>query len=297
MIPYVPQPSLQVGPVTVHAFGVIVAAAFALGLELGRRRVRRLGLDAAVGEGMAWWAVVAGFIGAHLFSVLAYFPHEVRANPLLLFKFWEDVSSFGGILGGLLGIGLFLRLKAPARLGRPLTGRESWAYLDVAAFVFPFALALGRVACTLAHDHPGTLTTFPLAVSLEQPAAQAYIREVFAAVGRLAELPPPVALARLGFHDLGWYEFLYLALVVIPAFLFLDRRRRAPGFFLGAFVALYMPVRFALDVLRISDARYLGLTPAQWTSVVLLIATPVVLRYRRPGASQASPEAPSRAGS
>ena len=70
MIPYLEQPSLRIGPVTVHAFGVIVAAAVLTGIELGRRRFRRLGLDPGMGEGVAWYAVVAGFVGAHLFSVL-----------------------------------------------------------------------------------------------------------------------------------------------------------------------------------------------------------------------------------
>jgi phosphatidylglycerol:prolipoprotein diacylglycerol transferase len=273
MIPYLEQPSLDLGPLTVHAFGIIVAAAVLIGLELGRRRFTRLGLDRALGERLAWWVVVGGFLGAHLFSVLFYFPQELAANPFLLLKFWEDISSFGGILGGVVGLWLFLRLKAPG-----LDAGTRWAYLNAVAFVFPFALAVGRIACSLAHDHPGTVTSFPLAVSLRSPDAQAYIGGVYRAAGRGSELPPPAALPHLGFHDLGWYELLHLSTIVVPLFLVLDRKPRPAGFFVVAFVLLYVPVRFALDFLRVSDARYAGLTPAQWVGALALVSLPVVIR-------------------
>lgn len=267
MIPYVEQPVLRLGPVTLAAFGLIVATSVWAGLVLGRRRFERLGLDRDLGEGLAWWVVAGGFVSAHLFSVLFYFPHELAANPLLLFKLWEDISSFGGILGGALALWLFLRRRAPH-----LDARTRWAYVDVVAYVFPVSLMIGRLACTLAHDHPGTVTSFPLAVSLARPEARAYVAGVYADAGRSAELPPPDVLARLGFHDLGWYEFLYLAAVVVPVTLLLARRPRRPGTFLAGFVALYMPVRFVLDFLRVSDVRYAGLTPAQWAAAASLAA-------------------------
>ncbi len=269
MIPYIQQPSFHLGPITVHAFGVIVAVAVLSGLVLAARRVRQLGLDARVGEGLAGYAVVCGFLGAHFFSVLFYFPREVVAHPLVLLKVWEDISSFGGILGGMVGAWLYFRIKAPS-----IDRVTRWMYVDVAAFVFPVSLAIGRIACSLAHDHPGTVTTFPLAVSLEGDAARAYIEGVYRAAGRLAELPAPPTLARLGFHDLGWYEFLYLSLVVVPVTLTLGRKPRRPGTLFVSFVALYMPVRFALDFLRVGDARYAGLTPAQWVAMLLVAALP-----------------------
>ena len=276
MIPFFEQPAVSVGPLTIHAFGLIVAASVLIGVELGRRRFRRLGLNPRVGEGLAWYAIVGGFVGAHLFSVLLYFPGEVIRNPVVLLKLWEDISSFGGMLGGLAGVWLYLRRNASTM--RPA---ERWEYADVIAFVFPFALAVGRIACSVAHDHPGTITTFPLAVSLDTDAARNYIIDVYRSVGRVAEMPPASALPRFGFHDLGWYEFLYLALVVAPAMVLADRSRRRPGTFLTLFILLYMPVRFALDVLRVADARYAGLTPAQWTAALMLIVLAILWRRQR----------------
>jgi hypothetical protein len=49
-----------------------------------------------------------------------------------------------------------------------------------------------------------------------------------------------------------------------------------------AFSAIYFPVRFALDTLRIADARYVGLTPAQWASALIVAALPfVAVRQRK----------------
>lgn len=277
MIPYVEQPSLSLGPITIHAFGVIVAAAALVGSELGRRRFVRVGLEGRVGEGMAWYAIIAGFLGAHFFSLIFYFPEKLAENPLALLKVWEDIASFGSILGGMIGIWLYFRFKAPQ-----LDSASRWSYIDVAAYAFPISLAIGRLGCTFAHDHPGTVTSFPLAVTLESVAARDFMIGVYRGAGRLAELPPAGDLAQLGFHDLGWYEFLYLALVVVPAILLLARKPRRAGTFLVAFIMLYMPVRFALDFLRVSDARYAGLTPAQWAAVVLFLGTPLAWMKWRP---------------
>ena len=45
---------------------------------------------------------------------------------------------------------------------------------------------------------------------------------------------------------------------------------------------LYLPVRFFLDTLRVADARYLGLTPAQWVAALVFASLPfAVSRHRR----------------
>jgi phosphatidylglycerol:prolipoprotein diacylglycerol transferase len=238
-----------------------------VGWRMVLARARRKGLDPERFEDLLLYVILSGFVVAHLYSVLAYFPREAMEDPLLLLKFWEDISSFGGFAGGVLGLWLFFRFKA-----RDLDAAARLRHIDVIAYVFPFAWAIGRLACTVAHDHPGTVTTFPLGVSLRSPEAQAYIAFFYREAGRLAELPPPAVLSRMAFHDLGWYEFLYVACLMVPAFLVLDRKPRPPGFFLIAFPLLYVPARFLLDFLRIGDVRYHGLTPAQYAGIAIFLA-------------------------
>jgi prolipoprotein diacylglyceryltransferase len=225
MIPYFPQPEYHLfGPLTIHAFGTIVAVAVIVGWRMVVARTRAKGLDPELVQDLLSYVVLSGFVVAHLYSVLAYFPREVMKDPLLLLKFWEDISSFGGFVGGLLGLWLFFRFK-----GRDVDASTRLRYLDGIAYAFPFAWAIGRVACSVAHDHPGTITTFPLGISLESPEAQNYIAFFYLEAGRLMELPPQAVLAKMAFHDLGWYEFLYTLCLMVPAFLLLDRKPRIPA--------------------------------------------------------------------
>lgn len=283
MVPYYPQPELHLfGPLTIHAFGAIVAVSVIVGWRMVLARARAKNLDSELVQDLMAYMIFSGFVVAHLYSVLAYFPREAMEHPLLLLRFWEDISSFGGFVGGLLGVWLFFRFKA-REVGVP----NQWRYLDAIAYVFPFAWAIGRIACSVAHDHPGTVTTFPLGISLQSPEAQAYIASFYREAGRLVELPPRAELAKMAFHDLGWYEFLYTACVMVPAFLWLDRKPRPPAFFLIAFPLLYVPARFFLDFLRISDARYFGLTPAQYAGIaVFLAAVFLIVRIPRWGAKE-----------
>jgi phosphatidylglycerol:prolipoprotein diacylglycerol transferase len=267
MLPYFEQPAWQFGPLTVHAFGIAVAAALWWGLAMAPRRFERAGLDAVVGQRLGTWMVIGGIAGAHLFSVLLYFPDKLRQDPWLLLRFWEDISSFGGLLGGVLAGLCFFAIRL-----QHTPGPTKLAYFDAVAFVFPAALAIGRVGCALAHDHPGVVTAFPLAISLESEPAREYLGGLYDAAG----LAFPSNAASMGFHDLGVYEFLFLALVVVPLFAYWNRGPKPAGFYLLAFFGLYLPVRFALDMLRVADERYVGLTPAQWVAAFVMIALPFV---------------------
>lgn len=267
MIPFFEQPVLRLGPVSIHAFGVLIAVAMLIGLHLASRRARRHGLDSDVTSDMLVWALAFGLAGAHLFAVLAYTPSRVTEDPWLLLRFWEELSSFGGMIGGLVGIWVYFQWRRP---GLPPSVR--WAQIDVVAFMLPFAWAVGRLGCLFAHDHPGYVTTFFLARSLKSPPAREFIAQVYAAAGLEGALPHPSRLAEMGFHDLGGYEFLYLSLVVAPAFLWLDRQPRPQRFWVAAFLLLYTSVRFGIDFLRVSDVRYAGLTPGQYAALGGLVA-------------------------
>src|SRR5688572_14571087 len=129
MIPYFEQPSFTLGPLSIHAFGVIIAASVFIGLMISERRFDALGLDRAIGDRMVWWLIAGGFIGAHLFAVIFYFPEKIARDPLVLLRLWEDISSFGGILGGMLGVWLFFQLRA-----RHVDAIARMRYLDVCAY-------------------------------------------------------------------------------------------------------------------------------------------------------------------
>jgi phosphatidylglycerol:prolipoprotein diacylglycerol transferase len=239
MLPYYEQPVLHLGPLSIYAFGVLVVAAILVGVELAARRARSNGLNPEVVAGFATWVVIPGLVGAHVFDLLWYHPTELVRDGWLMLDVQTGLSSFGGFLGGLIG----------ALAWRISHHEPVFPYVDSVLSVFPISWALGRLGCTLAHDHPGVLT------SPHNPLAFAY---------------PGGAR-----WDLGFLELLFsLALSVV----FVGLWRRAPprGTYTAVACLTYAPVRFGLDFLRAEpalggDARYALLTPGQWASIVVFV--------------------------
>jgi phosphatidylglycerol---prolipoprotein diacylglyceryl transferase len=258
VIPYFEQPKLPLGPITIHAFGVLVATGILLAFRLIRRRASRLGLDPVRAERLAMRMVIVGFIFAHVVDRLAYFPRDVLARPWSLLFIWESISSFGGFLGAALVAVVFVLGQADRVL--------AWRYLDLIAWAFPAAWLLGRTGCAVAYDHPGYATTFVL--------GQRYSDHVVR-------------------HNLGLYEALCIVPLLV-AFLWLGRGKPRPaGFFVGLLPLVYAPIRFALDTLRWEDARYFGFTPGQYGSVLLAALGFAILYHASRPSPAASPPANS----
>jgi phosphatidylglycerol---prolipoprotein diacylglyceryl transferase len=253
LIPYVTLPELTLLPagtlggfppvdLSIKPFGALVATGVLLASQLTLKRAVRIGLDERVMSSFIGWVVGMGFVGGHVFDVLFYYPERLAAEPLVLFKLWDGLSSFGGFLGAIIGM-LIWRLK---------NGVKTLPYCDNVMALFPVGWAFGRMGCATAHDHPGLLSDAWFAV--QYPGG--------------------------GRFDLGLLELVF-TLPLALAFLWLGRKPRPWGFFVGLAATTYAPVRFALDFLRerspISgdvhgaiDPRYFFLTPAQWECFLLL---------------------------
>ena len=231
MFPYIQEPVLQLGPLRLTAFQICVALATVTGYLGVEWRAAKLGWDRQLALGIVLPAMLAGFVGSHVFDVLLYQPQAVRQNPLLLLQVWGSMSSYGGLIGGIAGA-LFIVWR------RRLSRAQLIEFFDMMAFVFPFAWIFGRLGCALSHDHIGIPSTSFFAV-------------------RFPEGPR---------FDLGLLE-LFATIFIALLFAVLDRRPRPRGLYLALFFALYGPVRFALDALRTGDERYLGWTPGQFASI------------------------------
>ncbi|MBF8280603.1 MAG: diacylglyceryl transferase [Candidatus Magasanikbacteria bacterium] len=149
MIPWFELRVIHLGPITIYVWGVFVALAILLGVVLAARFVRRRGLSADLIIDAAFWMVVGGLTGARLLHVFAYEPEYFLASPLEIFKVWHGgLSSFGGMIGGVLALLLFLRLRR-MRLA------TFAPYLYAIFFALPFAWGFGRIGCFLTKMHPG----------------------------------------------------------------------------------------------------------------------------------------------
>lgn len=271
LLPYFHLGSLDVG-IPIQAFGVIVAAGVLIGAALLRRYGEWHGLSDEHIRGLTGWVTVTGFIGAHIFDVLAYQWHDFKRDPLLLLQVWKGIASYGGFIGGSLGFAIYVWWKRlPVRM-----------LADTAMIGLLPAFSIGRIGCTVVSDHIGAAvdgSKWYAAIAMDYPRALN--------LSRLAEHYPGTS-EFIRAWNLGLVEFLYLVPVnaVILWLAFRSTKRLNAGLVTVFAALLYAPVRFGLDFLRLeeTDPRWLGLTFAQWASIAALgIAAYVAVNVLRNG--------------
>lgn len=261
VLPYWQFGPWELGPLTIHSFGLAVVTGLIWGLWLAGRRMERLkGVHPEEVHNFGIYVIIFGWIVSHIFEVLMYQPHAVRENPLILLQVWGSISSVGGVIGGIIAVFIWM-------YRHPEKDHLAWANLG--AWTLPFCFFWGRVGCALVHDHPGKdATEFGLWNWIYDVTGGA-VPEIFPLA-----LEFPDGTIR---HDLGFYEMLWWGVLAI-IFLILAQKPRREGLFLWLLPLLYAPVRFFLDFLRVEpnpylhgDARYLGLTPAQYVVIGFFI--------------------------
>lgn len=258
--PWVVHLPLGFGSIKIEPFVVFVLLASFVALLVALAFATRHRRSPDLTLSLALYLVLFGYPISYLFNGVLYSPDTflyLLQHPAQAFEIRLGWSMYGGVLGAIAG----------AFVWKWRTGGSILGIGDGFAFATPYAWTLARVGCFLTHDHPGRVSEFPLAVASFR-------------VG-----PPPYQPR----HDLGLYDGIVFAMLG-AMFLVLNRKPRAEGFYVAVLPILYAPSRFFLDFLRASaadggDIRYVGLTPAQYGSVLLMIAG-VLLACRTKGASR-----------
>jgi phosphatidylglycerol:prolipoprotein diacylglycerol transferase len=253
-------PFFQLGSIgPIQSFGIIVAAGVLIGAALLRRYGEWHGVSDDHIRGLTGWITVTGFIGAHVFDVLAYQWRDFLRDPVLMLKIWSGISSYGGFIGGAIGFFFYVWWKRlPARL-----------MADIGIVGLLPAFSIGRIGCTVVSDHIGAVvenqSAWYASLAMEYPT-NLNMDAIHYLVAHHPELAGQKTVLA---WNLGFLELLYLipvnALILWLAF----RRKRVPaGFIIVLTGVLYAPVRFFMDYLRPpnSDPRHFGFTFAQWAS-------------------------------
>lgn len=271
-------PHPQLGPwdlfgLEIHAFGAVLAIGLLVGVIGASYRGRRtIGVSEEKVQNYGLWIIILGFLFSHLFEVVTYQPEVVvdffatlPHDAASAFDLWPfgTISSVGGLLGG--GIAALVWMYR-----HPEENALDWANLS--AWTIPICFFFGRVGCALAFDHPG-----------EEASEFGLWNWVYETTGGAVPEIFPLAMEFPEHwgggirHNLGFYEAI-LWFGIMAIFLVLSRKPRRRGIYLWLLPLLYAPFRFLLDFLRAhpeavefgGDPRYLGLTPAQYMSILFV---------------------------
>ena len=244
-IPYVPFPTIDVGPVTIQVFGLFVAAGVLLGGWLTARRNATLGIATEDTERIVIALVVSGIIGSRLLWVLTNL--DAIDSPIDVIAVWDGGLQFSG--------GFVTALVLSPYLVRHLSQEQRWHMIDGAAIGLAVGLMGGRIGCYAVGEHLGGTTSFPLGITYRGTP------------GDTIEGPLTVGET---YWALPVLEFLYVG-VILAVMLVVDRSgRRGAGTLAGIFCVGYAVCRFASDFLREYDPTVYGFTGAQYMTMLLL---------------------------
>ncbi|HEX6420377.1 MAG TPA: prolipoprotein diacylglyceryl transferase family protein [Acidimicrobiales bacterium] len=264
-IPYTTFPTIDLGPLNLRTFGVMVALGVLLGAWIAAAYGERFGVSRDETYRVATWMVVAGVIGSRL-TWAATHTDQIE-NPVDVIAIWEGGIQFsGGFIAALVvGLPFFRRWS---RLQR-------WQLLDGYALGLSLGLALGRVGCYAVGEHFGRTTDFFLGTRYDGGE----VREP-----TLGDVP---LVPGTTFHNTSLYELIYMLILfgILGALVVRAGRRGrqvVPGTLIGLFVLYYGVLRFLSDTLRVNDDRVAGMTGAQWMSLLMVPAGAFILWKLRP---------------
>ena len=155
----------ELGPITVYTYGVLLAAAYLLGLKLAMIRAKTRGLDANRVLDLGIYIIISALIGAKLLLLVTDF-RTFRADPRELLT----LARSGGVFYGGLILAVVVALWYIRKIGLPL-----WTTCDVFAPGIALGHVVGRFGCFFAGCCYGRPTTLPWGITFTDPFAAANV--------------------------------------------------------------------------------------------------------------------------
>ena len=239
--------TLDLGPLTIHMYGLTLLLAIAACTVLtGRRWVARGG-DWDLILRLAVWGVAAGIVGARLYH-LATSWDEVPTEWWGPFAIWRGgLGVWGGVAAGCL-VGGIVAKRA---------GADVWLLADCLAPGLLLAQGIGRLGNWWNQELYGKATDLPWALEIDP-----------------ANRPEPFTSQAATYHPTFLYELLWDLLAVAVLLLVVERRLkpRPPGVF-AAYIALYCFGRFWVEQLRVDQAHEIaGMRLNGWVAALGFVA-------------------------
>ena len=290
MIPFVAIDESKIAPL--HPFGICVAIAFFAWDHVIMKMAVRRGFDRADFRVLTVWLGVFGWTFAWGVDALFYHPGQTLGSRFTVQGLSSTGAIVGAFFGGVLWSRLLVRKEKDAATGKErwrLSRRERPAALlpttEVVMATWPLAFALGRLGCSLIHDHVGAAVAPGSFMSL---LAVGFPRSAEDGVHHVYGPLHVITGASDVRVDLGLLELFVLAPMAL-GFALTWKRTLPLGTYTVIASLVYGPIRFALDFLRLEDgptgeARRGGLTFAQyWSLAVIAVGVVLLVQMRRAG--------------
>ncbi|MBM7573539.1 prolipoprotein diacylglyceryl transferase [Aquibacillus albus] len=249
---------LELGPLTVYWYGVIIATGAFLGLWLATREADRLGLKKDLFVDLVVFAIPIAIISARIYYVVFEWERYVGGPWWDIFAIWEGgIAIHGALIGAVITAVIFARVKKVS----------FWQLADIAAPSIILGQAIGRWGNFMnqeAHGGPVSEATYNNFLT--------YLPDF---------ITNQMCIGGIMYHPTFLYESMWNILGMI---LLLVLRRYNPrrGEVFLSYVIWYSVGRFFIEGMR-TDSLYIvgSLRTAQVISIILIVLAIVLIVYRR----------------
>jgi phosphatidylglycerol:prolipoprotein diacylglycerol transferase len=270
----------NIGPLTVHYYGVIIMCGVVLAAFMASYLAKNKGLDPEILWDALTWVLVGGIVGARIWHILTPPPSMVEQGITTMYYLTHPLDAIAiwrggiGILGAVVGGGLALYIFLSRRQ------QSFFAWADVIAPGLLLAQAIGRWGNFVNQELYGMPSDLPWAIFIE-PAR------------RLPEFADVTHYHPLFLYESLW-NLLNMAILLYVGKKFAEKLL-VGDIFLG-YLVLYPVTRFVLEFLRLDSSTLFSINANQWIMAAVAVASAGLLIYRhRPGAelpTEATPDEP-----
>ncbi len=241
--------SFNLGYLTVHYYGICLAVGFLLGFGLLYSKKDLYNLNSKQYEGLIWYLLISGFVGARIYHVLSHADYYFY-NLAEILKVWSGgLSIFGALLGGLIGLYIWNKNNS-----------NTHSFTRLLDFLVPglaLAQSFGRLGNAFNYEYHGLPTSVPWAM---------FVPESF----RYSDF-----FDYAFFHPLFYYEsfvclLLALILLKLPSYKIFEKYQK-PGNLFAIYLILYSCFRIVFEYMRLDSTIIYGFKFNIITALVAII--------------------------
>ena len=264
---------LELGPITLYSYGLMIALGFITVLYFMQRDAKRCGIDPnAIGD-TAFWVLILGVAATRVAHIILYPQYYSWTDPIG----WVNVTNGGLVFQGAIPVAILYCYWALKRRQIPF-----WKAADVVMPYVPVGQAFGRMGCLLKGCcHGDRADHLPWAISFPEGSPAFHTHQE-----RYADFPVDATWS-YPVHPTQLYSVILL-LSICAVLLYVRRNRPFVGITLPLYFALYGVCRFAVEIFRGDGNPTQSLAGIELTSqqvfcliMIALGATVGYILYRR----------------
>jgi len=239
--------TIDLGPLVVHMYGLMLLLAIAACIWLTGIRYVKRGGDWDLILRVAVWGVAAGIVGARAYHDLTSWSEVPSPKWQGIFEVWKGgLGVWGGIAAGCIAGAIVVRRE----------GKSVRELMDAAAPGLLLAQGIGRIGNWWNQELYGKPTDRPWGLEID------------------VEHRVPGYGTEATFHPTFLYELIYDSVMAGVLILIGRRFRIRPPALFALYVSIYTFGRFFEELLRIDPAHEIGpLRLNAWVSIVVFICS------------------------